>query len=505
MHKSDGTAIWFEEAAEQLGVDTMRWMYLAQNPALDLRFGRRHKDQPVTIETPDGPIAKTREGEPTCLVTSRPSDEIRRQILIPLWNSYAFFVNYAIADEFDPGVERISVPERPEIDRWILSNLQALIAESRRAFEAFDVAAACAATARFIDDLSNWYIRRNRRRFWRSKDAGDRDKLAAYQTLHEVLVTLTKLLAPMVPFLAERMYQNLVHGRSVGATDNGQRITGPQPSTLNPQPSTARASVHLCDYPEPHESLLDPDLNARMAIAQLVVRLGHKLRDEASLRVRQPLAEVRYACADPTRRQAIAALAEVIAEELNVKRLAAVDDLGNLVRYSYKPNLKTLGPKYGKLLGALRQQIPQADPATLAPLRAGQNVTLSINGSEVVLLPEDVLIETQQASGWLSADEAGVQIALSTAVTPELKREGMARDLVRHVQQLRKDANLDIQDRVRIGYTCDDPEFQQMVAEWSDYIRAETLADALDAAAPPADARQVRVGDVTCWIWIQRA
>jgi isoleucyl-tRNA synthetase len=153
----------------------------------------------------------------------------------------------------------------------------------------------------------------------------------------------------------------------------------------------------------------------------------------------------------------------------------------------------------------LRQQIPQADPATLAPLRAGQNVTLSINGSEVVLLPEDVLIETQQASGWLSADEAGVQIALSTAVTPELKREGMARDLVRHVQQLRKDANLDIQDRVRIGYTCDDPEFQQMVAEWSDYIRAETLADALDAAAPPADARQVRVGDVTCWIWIQRA
>ncbi|HEX6985588.1 MAG TPA: class I tRNA ligase family protein, partial [Planctomycetaceae bacterium] len=212
MHKSDGTAIWFEEAAEQLGVDTLRWMYLSQNPAADLRFGTRHPDQPVTLRTPEGEVGETKEGFRTCLVTSKPADEVRRQVLIPLWNSYAFFVNYARLDGFDPTAPQVPYEERPEIDRWILSNLQALIETSEKAWPNCDAATACAAAASFIDDLSNWYIRRNRRRFWRGKSEGDRDKLAAYQTLYEVLVTLTKLLAPAIPFLSERMYQNLVRG-----------------------------------------------------------------------------------------------------------------------------------------------------------------------------------------------------------------------------------------------------------------------------------------------------
>ncbi len=182
MHKSDGTAIWFEEAAEQLGVDTLRWMYLAQNPAIDLRFGLRHPEEPVTLETPDGFITQTKEGLPTCKVTSGPADEVRRQILIPLWNSYAFFVNYAQLDKFDPKTPRIPLEKRPEIDRWILSNLNVLIEKSRAAFEDFASDKVCAGIADFVDDLSNWYIRRNRRRFWRSQDASDQDKLAAYQT-----------------------------------------------------------------------------------------------------------------------------------------------------------------------------------------------------------------------------------------------------------------------------------------------------------------------------------
>ncbi|MGE4003519.1 MAG: class I tRNA ligase family protein, partial [Planctomycetaceae bacterium] len=226
MHKSDGSAIWFEEAADQLGVDTLRWMYLAQNPAADLRFGTRHPDQPVALYTPDGPITETKEGLPTCKVTSKPADEIRRQVLIPLWNSYAFFINYAVADEFDPTLPLVELQTRPEIDRWILSRLQELTGTARDSFEAFDVARFMDAAVKFIDDLSNWYIRRNRRRFWRSRSestrestpaaqssrgaAWDADKLAAYQTLYDVLVTLTKLLAPCVPFLCERMYQNLV-------------------------------------------------------------------------------------------------------------------------------------------------------------------------------------------------------------------------------------------------------------------------------------------------------
>ncbi|HRA89278.1 MAG TPA: class I tRNA ligase family protein, partial [Planctomycetaceae bacterium] len=253
MHKSDGTAIWFEEAAEQIGVDTMRWMYLSHNPAADLRFGTRHPDKPVTLQTPEGPISHTKEGVPTATVTSGPADETRRQILIPLWNCYKFFVDYAIADGFvpsdalrrrvaqsshhslsDEATEKSSNNEpgnhssdvasgirhsesdgyfsRPEIDRWILSNLQSLIDVAHREITQYNAPGFCAAAAGFIDDLSNWYIRRNRRRFWRSKDAGDADKNAAYETLYEVLVTLCRLLAPCMPFLTERMYQNLVLG-----------------------------------------------------------------------------------------------------------------------------------------------------------------------------------------------------------------------------------------------------------------------------------------------------
>jgi isoleucyl-tRNA synthetase len=210
MHKSDGTAIWFEEAAEQLGVDTMRWMYLTQNPAQDLRFGTRHKDQLVTLDTPEGPRAKTKEGVDCCMVTSKPADEVRRRVLIPLWNSYAFFVNYARLDEFDPTpvlrsrlaprdeqstnagntqssgsrgnsahhAERdgyIPVADRPEIDRWLISNLQHLLTVAQTELPNFNAPEFCRVAEAFLDDLTNWYIRRNRRRFWRSKDTSDTD------------------------------------------------------------------------------------------------------------------------------------------------------------------------------------------------------------------------------------------------------------------------------------------------------------------------------------------
>ena len=222
MHKSDGTAIWFEEAAEQLGVDTLRWMYLAQNPASDLRFGTRHPNDHVTLSTPEGPLSKTKEGVPCCKVTSKPADDIRRAFLIPLWNSYSFFVNYARLDEFDVTKAQVPYADRPEIDRWVLSRLQSLIATGHKEMAAYNAPAFMQAAGDFIDDLSNWYIRRNRRRFWRAKDAGDTDKLAAYQTLHEVLVTLTKLLAPVTPFLAERMYQNLVRDVEFAPGDEGE-------------------------------------------------------------------------------------------------------------------------------------------------------------------------------------------------------------------------------------------------------------------------------------------
>ncbi len=551
MHKSDGSAIWFEEAAEQIGVDTMRWMYLQQNPASDLRFGTRHPDQPVTLQTPNGPTDLTIDGVKTHLVTSTPADETRRMVLIPLWNSYAFFVNYARLDEFDPTAPLVPIAARPEIDRWILSNLQALTNGMRAALDDYNSPEACRLAAAFIDDLSNWYIRRNRRRFWRSRktlagspadlradarnaasrgrevpsdtttvpvDASgksiewaygdwDADKLAAYQTMYEVLVTLTKLLAPLVPFLSERMYQNLVRGE--GARAEGQateKSSSPSsPSALSPQPS-APESVHLCDYPEADAALLDTDLNARMATAQAVVALGHKLRDMADQRVRQPLAELRVSSSDPAARDAIERLADVIREELNVKQLTVVESLADIVKYTYKANLKTLGPKYGKLLNVLREKLPSVDTKKLAPLRSGESVTITLNGHKITLAPDDVQVGTEQAPGWVSGDDRGIQLALSTSLTPALVREGMARDFIRQIQQLRKDANLEIENRIRVSYSATEGDIETMLQEWSDLIRGETLADSLASSNNAhADAKPINVGDAKVSVWIEKA
>ncbi len=522
MHKSDGTAIWFEEAAEQLGVDTLRWMYLAQNPAADLRFGLRHPDQPVTLETPDGPITHTKEGLPCCKVTSTPADEIRRQVLIPLWNSYAFFVNYAVLDGYSPDlnlVEEDARTFRTEMDRWILSRLQELTQCARRSFEAFDVATFMRAAAEFIDDLSNWYIRRNRRRFWRARGtqnpesavpsdavgsvdpstisqhsarSWDADKLAAYQTLYEVLVTLSKLLAPAIPFLAERMYQNLVAGST--ATRPGSAAQAASPPV----------SVHLCTYPEVDSTKLDPALNRRMAAAQRVVRLGHRLRESAGHRVRQPLAELRYDCRDETLAHDVALLESIIADELNVKRVTRDRRLEELAAYQYRPNLKTLGPKYGKLLNAIKTALPAIDPAVLAPLRAAQPVTVSIEGHEVTLAPEDVIISAVQATDWACGADAGIQVALSTQLTPELVQEGMARDFIRHVQQLRKEADLEENQRIGVVWSAGGAVagvIEAMLAAWSPLIETETRAVAITREEGTAG-REVAVGDQTVQIAI---
>jgi isoleucyl-tRNA synthetase len=498
MHKSDGTAIWFEEAAEQIGVDTMRWMYLAQNPSLDLRFGTRHPDQPVTLETVKGPTNLTIDGVATHRVTSTPADETRRMVMIPLWNSYAFFVNYARLDEFDPTEPQVPVANRPEIDRWLLSNLQALISGMRTAMEDYNSSEAARLAATFIDDLSSWYIRRNRRRFWRSKDANDQDKLAAYQSLHTVLVTLTKLLAPMVPFLAERMYQNLV--RSHESSHESSQAVGTGNPTEVPE------SVHLCDYPTPDLSLLDLDLNESMSAAQTVVALGHKLRDDADRRVRQPLPELRISTSSLLQREAIERLSDLIREELNVKQVTVCDSLADIVKYVYKANLKTLGPKYGKLLNLLREKLPGVDGRVMEPLRAGQSVRVTLDGHEIELEPADVQVGTEQATGWVCTDDRGIQLALSTELTPALLREGMARDFIRRVQQLRKDASLEIESRIWIAYQTEEPLVAEMLIEWGELIRGETLADRIESMGSISTAmEEVVVGEAKVHISIEVA
>ena len=415
----------------------------------------------------------------------------------------------------------IAIASRPEIDRWILSNLQSLIEVAHREMSQYNAPGFCAAAAGFIDDLSNWYIRRNRRRFWRSKDATDTDKNAAYETLYEVLVTLCRLLAPCIPFITERMYQNLVLGRecSVVSFQCSENRSEPRGDSLRLNADAAEqeqtpaaiavpltelpTSIHLTDYPTADTSLLDAGLNLSMSAAQKVVRLAHKLREESNLRVRQPLAELRFASSNVGTAEAIERLADVIGEELNIHRVVRQDNLDALVSYAYKPNLKTLGPKYGKLLNALRTKLPELGDAVLAPLRRGENLTIELDGQSVDLTPEDVLISTAQAAEWVCSDDSGIQVAISTVLTPELIREGMSRDFVRQVQQLRKDANLNIQDHIRVQYHSEDNTVQAMVAEWGDYICRETLADSIEfKTSPGVDVKSVMVGDSPVQIWI---
>ncbi|MEJ7593530.1 MAG: DUF5915 domain-containing protein [Planctomycetaceae bacterium] len=263
------------------------------------------------------------------------------------------------------------------------------------------------------------------------------------------------------------------------------------------------SSVHLCDYPTADISLLDAGLNLSMSAAQKVVRLAHKLREESNLRVRQPLAELRFASSHVGIAEALERLGYVIGEELNIRRVVRQDNLDALVSYAYKPNLKTLGPKYGKLLNALRTKLPELGDSVLSPLRRGENLTVELEGQSIDLTPEDVLISTVQAAEWVCADDSGIQVAISTVLTPELIREGMSRDFVRQVQQLRKDANLNIQDRIRVQYHSADNAVQVMVAEWGDYIQGETLADSIEfLPSAGVGVKSVSVGDVAVTIWI---
>jgi isoleucyl-tRNA synthetase len=483
MHKSDGTAIWFEEAAEQLGVDTMRWLYLQQNPAQDLRFGTRHPEKKVTLQTVDGPKDTTIDGVPTCLVESGPADEVRRQVLLPLWNSYGFFVNYARLDEFDPRTEPVPFADRPQIDQWIVTRLADTTYWVRKEMEGYNTPGVCESIAKLIDDLSNWYIRRNRKRFWRSKDANDRDKLAAYQTLHQALIGITKLMAPLTPFLAERMYQNLVRSWDASAPE----------------------SVHLCAFPKESDFTRDMNLLGPMERVQQIVTAGHRLREAINQRVRQPLTVLRVASPDLGARNEIEYMKDVIADELNVKTVTVVETLSDIVSYCYRANPASLGKKHGKLLGKLRELIPSLPAATMQPLHEGQPIRIAVDGTEIELLREDVSEDVDEAPGWKSAAEGDVQIALSTALTPELIREGMARDFVRQIQQMRKDAGLEIEQRIRITYATDAPEARAAIAEWSDYIRGETLADGLTEGDPGAAAKDVRIGDCDVRVSLTRA
>jgi isoleucyl-tRNA synthetase len=398
--------------------------------------------------------------------------DVVRQFLLTLWNTYAFLVTYANIDRPDPAAAPPPA-DRPVLDRWALSRLHGLIGYAREGMDAYDATGVARRIEQFVDELSNWYVRRARRRFWdtaRSVPGGEAagvamDKLAAHATLRECLVALTGLLAPFTPFIADEMYRNLVAE----------------------QEPNAPPSVHLTDYPEPDPALVDPELDEVMAVAREIVRLGRQVRTETKVRVRQPLAHAAvHVPGDPQR---LSDLLPLISDELNVKEVRFVETERELAGWRAKPNFRILGPKLGPDVRAAAEALESDDGAIAGALATGVSAEVRLaDGRVLTLSPGDVELSQRARTGWGVASDGPVTVALELALTPDLEREGVAREVVRLAQDLRKSAGLAVSDRIELALDGAAGAIDA-VAAFADHVRAETLATELrlGEALYPAD------------------
>ncbi|QEG35279.1 isoleucine--tRNA ligase [Bythopirellula goksoeyrii] len=408
------------------------------------------------------------------------------EFLLRLWNVYSFFTIYGNIDEFDPAkelgesaatwsperpvqldAETLSnaesyrpIAERSELDRWILSELNAACAIVVERMDAFDNFGACQAITSFIDGLSNWYVRRSRDRFW-AKEKRSTDKLDAYWTLYECLLTTTKLTAPFVPFLAERLWQDLA--------------VFPFKEALEDQ--SVVESVHLCDFPVGDASAVDQSLSEQMDLVRLISSLGRQARSAAELKVRQPLSKVEVILADTSHQAWLEDHAGVIAEELNVKAVEFSDEPEKYVDHEVVPNFKLLGPKLGKLMPKVKGVLAkQSGSELLANIQDNGQINIEINGQPIALTAEEVEFRIQAKPGWTSANDKGVVVVLATEVTPELLAEGWIKDFIRLVQDRRKEIGCEFTDRIEIGIVTDSADLQSAIETFLDRIRQETLS-----------------------------
>ncbi|MCB9422664.1 MAG: isoleucine--tRNA ligase [Ardenticatenaceae bacterium] len=475
MHKSWGNSIEFNDAAGKMGADTMRWLYASCKPEQNLLFGYNR------------------------------GDETRRRFLIPLWNVYSFFVTYANLDGWQPNPaiddlrfkiddsdandqssivnRQSSITAHAELDRWVLERVKETAVLVRAALDVYDAEKATQHLEALLDDVSNWYVRRSRRRFWKSE--ADADKNAAYATLYSVLVDFVKLLAPFIPFTTEEMYQNLVC-----AVDE-----------------SAPASVHHTLYPASDAAELDQPLLNKMRLAITTASLGRSARGAADIKLRQPLAKARVNVASRQEQQDLVELAAVLQEEINVKEIEVVSEVGELVNYKLMPNNRTLGPKFGKQFPKVRQALMALDPAEAARiLQSGAALTVTVDGETVSLTDEDVLVQTESRGGLAVASDKGVTVAVDTELTPELVQEGYARDLVRTINNMRKDAGLEISDRIDLAYKTAGDVAAALV-NFADYVKQETLT--VNLAAGDLDGalyeETTTVGDETVTLALRKA
>jgi isoleucyl-tRNA synthetase len=442
MSKSRGNVVdpWDVLAAH--GADAFRWYYLTtQQPWAGYRF---------SVDT---------------------VGESVRLFMITLWNTYSFWVLYANAEGLSPESigegfgshnDHNASPTGTDLDRWVLSRLQATVQTVRERMDDFDCTTAGRAIADFVEELSNWYLRLSRRRFWE----GD---AAAFATLRTCLVETAAMLAPFTPFLADEIYRNLQGG---AAGEFGETAD----------------SVHLADFPEVDEALLDPDLEAAMAAVQRTVRLGHAARSAGKVKVRQPLRRA-VIVANEAERAAIEARADLVTAELNVKELDFVSEEGDLVTYEIKPNYRALGPRFGKHMPQVAAAVAALDPAHVAStISQGGEVGIAIDGTDHTLGTEELTLALRPLEGYEVEAEAGHAVALQLEIDEELRREGLAREIVRAVQNARKEAGLEITDRIVLGL-AGDAELVEVAGEHESYIAGETLASsfAIDGAATSGD------------------
>ena len=429
MSKSKGNVVAPLDVINAHGADALRWyLYTATPPGNERRFSTELVGQVV------------------------------RNFMLTLWNTYSFFVTYANLDKWAP-VSDFRFPTS-QLDRWILSELDTLTNTVTDALEHYDVTGAARPIASFVDDLSNWYVRRSRRRFWKSGD--DADKQSAYATLYECLVTLSKLLAPFMPFTAEAMYRNLVCSVDKAAPE----------------------SVHLAAWPEAPKGRVDEQLVSDTRLVMKLVSLGHAARNNARIEVRQPLAMVAVGVKSEGEVAAVERLRESLLDELNVKAFE-FKGATDVAQVSLNLFPQQLGKKYGSKFPALRAAVVRLDQAALArELQAGRAVKVDVNGEELEIAPGEAEVKVQPKAGWAVATEGGYTVAVSTELTTELAQEGLARKVVRRVQDLRKKADFRIEDRITTFYRADG-KLSEAIAAWADYIKAETLTEELTTADPP--------------------
>jgi isoleucyl-tRNA synthetase len=380
-------------------------------------------------------------------------EETRRKFFGTLYNTYSFFVLYANVDNYRDQYPQIPLQKRPEIDRWIISLLHSLVKEVDLGYAQYEPTKAGRAIADFVNDnLSNWYVRLNRRRFWGGEMTDD--KLSAYQTLYECLVTVTKLMAPIAPFYADKMYLDLI------SVTHSEELE----------------SVHLADFPQADEQLIDRPLEEQMYLAQTASSIVLALRRKVNIKVRQPLSRIMIPVVDEEQKQNISAVESLILSEVNVKELHFVDSASDMLVKRVKPDFKKLGPRYGKIMKQLAQSIQEMDKLRIIELETNGSVLLMVDGQEAVITTDDVEIISEDIPGWLVGNEARLTVALDITLTADLQKEGIARELVNRIQNLRKAKDFEITDRIIIRLSSN-PAFDEAIMANSDYIRNQVLAD----------------------------